>query len=1017
MTGQLESAERYRRLLRPWSLAVALVLAALFVLVGTHSVGRATSGGDPYSTPNVVNTNPDPNVVETTLTAEPATVNIGNGVTANADTFNGSIPGPTFHLTVGQTVIVHYVNHLTVSSGIHWHGIDVSNEMDGTPFTQDAVPPGGTFLYKFTVDRPGIFWYHPHNAPSTDEVFKGLYGMIVVTDPNDAPLQAAGVLPSAAQTNQIVLSDTTVCKTAGTNDTATYNPSQPWVGGGALPVQAGSTPKSLCETPTAIDENGNLQAASYNAGDIPAIQQNAAGRENEGQTVLTNGKNVGPCTNITDSPASTCVPATGASTLDVQPGQGLRLQIVNTSTIRYMRLHLSPVAGGLIPLIEVGDEGGLLDNAMQDGGVSAGGLDSKYTLGEVLIAPGSRIDVVAAIPQSPTTGALTLWTEDYQRTGMGYSDIPSVPVMHLNLAGPTVTPGYAISDGTPLRAATGDLVPVYGPPTTNLLDPTTFSTPKLGLAAQNIVIDNSGAGGAPQIDHVTGIHDTSDYETAPHEGSTRYARVGDVLQLSVQNQTAANHPFHLHGFPMQPLTLANGALTYTFPPELRDNIDIPGGDTLTFRLKITDRALPDGTTPGGALGRWMFHCHIFFHATEGMISELVVLPANAAGADGRERPDINVNGTQVQVNQGQTATMTGTYFDVDSEPVTLSSSVGTVHDDGGGTYTWSFPTGTANSQLVYVTATNADGTKAQMPFFLNIVNTGPPALALPGPKTVRTGTPLTFGISATDPDAVNVLALSAQGLPAGLTLKDRGNRTGTVSGTVTAAPGVYTTTFAVSDGHHPPVTGTVRITVTPPPEFTAVVSQPVVLSRKSITIGCRFLHPSMRSCTATVLVGKRSVGHATSTLRKRGKLTTSVKVKLNASTLKRIAKSLGGVPITVRLTGRKFDSTRVFSASALTSVVAPRVTASLGFASFGPHSAKPNQRTQKFLKAFAKSVRKAKRILCTGHPDPGSSNLTLARKRGAAVCSILRGAGLKAKYASTGARLPRNRFVDLTIVR
>ena len=125
-------------------------------------------------------------------------------------------------LKVGDTVIVHFQNNLSVGTGIHWHGIELSNGMDGTPFTQNPVPPGGSFLYKFTVTRPGIFWYHPHHDPtndtSTNQVFAGMYGEIIVTDPNEAALQASGMLPPAAQTKPIVLSDTTVCKAPGTDD-------------------------------------------------------------------------------------------------------------------------------------------------------------------------------------------------------------------------------------------------------------------------------------------------------------------------------------------------------------------------------------------------------------------------------------------------------------------------------------------------------------------------------------------------------------------------------------------------------------------------------------------------------------------------------------------------------------------------------------------------------------------------------------------------------------------------------
>src|SRR5205807_1602393 len=139
--------------------------------------------------------------------------------------------------------------------------------------TQNIVPTGGSFLYEFKVTRPGIFWYHPHDTTSTNEVFRGMYGMIIVADPNDAALQASGTLPAAADTKPIVLSDTTVCKTSGTNDSATYDPGLPWVGGPALPVQMGPTPKKLCEAATALDDQGNLRPTSYAAGDIPSIQQ------------------------------------------------------------------------------------------------------------------------------------------------------------------------------------------------------------------------------------------------------------------------------------------------------------------------------------------------------------------------------------------------------------------------------------------------------------------------------------------------------------------------------------------------------------------------------------------------------------------------------------------------------------------------------------------------------------------------------------------------------------------------
>ncbi len=715
----------------------AVVLATIISLIVTRSSGLAISGGSPYDAPGVVDTNPSPNVVETTIVSVENTVDIGNGISANAQTFNGEIPGPTFRLKVGDTVIVHYKNLLSHASGIHWHGIELSNELDGTPFTQNMVEPGGNFLYKFTVTRPGIFWYHPHHHASTNQVFKGLYGMVIVKDPNEDQLQSSGTLPSDAQTRQIVLSDTTVCKDVGDNPTHAYDDNAsgpagtaPWSGSGgvpnSLPAQPDPSPKNLCEGPAVtsggdsdpypIDENGNLRGP-FAAGDIPNIQTfDHAGRTNEGVIVLTNGKNVGARGG--GPTADGYVPATnpdpGASLLDVRPGQGLRLQLLNSSAVRYMRLQLTNPNGTQIALRRVGGEGGLLNNAVTEGGTQ-GAWNTKYGSGEILLPPGSRADVVAAIPSAPTSGVLTLWTRDYSRTGMNFSDIPTVPVMHLRLSGSPVTPAYTIPDGTPLRAATGDLVETLGPATNNLLNPAGFSPTKLGSGNQNMQL-TQGATEAG-VDNVFGTHDVpGDYKLAAHLNSSRYATQGDILQLTAQNVTGAHHPFHMHGFSIQPILLDGpGATDFTWPyPEFRDNVDIPNGYTLTFRVRLDARPQADGTTPGGALGRWVFHCHIFFHATNGMLSELVITAPN-----GNERPDINPDNYLLTVRRGHAAAVNGTFGDPDGNLVSLSSSLGTITQTGSGNFSWRLRKPRGGDKVVYMTATDTNGLKGQIPLHLN----------------------------------------------------------------------------------------------------------------------------------------------------------------------------------------------------------------------------------------------------------------------------------------------------------
>jgi FtsP/CotA-like multicopper oxidase with cupredoxin domain len=399
-----------------------VALVALAFALGPSLSEAATSNGDPYSTSPVVDTNPDPKIVETTITADEATVDVGLGgnVKANVQAFNGSIPGPTFRLKVGDTVIVHYENKLAKESAIHWHGIELPNAMDGTPLTQNQVQPGGKFLYKFKVTRPGIYWYHPHHHSSNNQVFKGLYGMIVVADPNQQALVQAGKLPGIARTKQVVLSDMTVCKQPGANNALTYDPNGPHVSGGPLPAQPPPTPKDLCET-SPVDEDG-APRGPYGLGDVPAVQQHSPdGETNEGQTVLTNGVNVGARNGSPNAPGAV-LPS--AKKLNIAAKEGIRLQLLNASTTRYVRLRLTTDKGVHLPLLRVGGEGGLLDKAVIEGRENVA-FFPQYAPGEILLPPGGRADVVARMGRplsSEPPGVYTLWTQDFLRSGTGLRD-------------------------------------------------------------------------------------------------------------------------------------------------------------------------------------------------------------------------------------------------------------------------------------------------------------------------------------------------------------------------------------------------------------------------------------------------------------------------------------------------------------------------------------------------------------------------------------------------------------------
>ena len=129
--------------------------------------------------------NPDSDVVEVDFEARVAKVSIAPGLQMEAWTCNGTIPGPTIRVKVGDRLIVHFTNNLPRPSTIHWHGLRIPIDMDGVPgYSQDPVQPGETFTYDFVVPDAGIYWYHPH-VMSAAQVGFGLYGAFLVEDPTE----------------------------------------------------------------------------------------------------------------------------------------------------------------------------------------------------------------------------------------------------------------------------------------------------------------------------------------------------------------------------------------------------------------------------------------------------------------------------------------------------------------------------------------------------------------------------------------------------------------------------------------------------------------------------------------------------------------------------------------------------------------------------------------------------------------------------------------------------------------
>lgn len=102
-------------------------------------------------------------VKEFHLTAEVVTSKLTEERPITAWGYNGSIPGPTLEANEGDRVRVIFENRLPEMTALHWHGLEAPMEMDGSVgLGQDPVPPGGKYVYEFTLRQHGTLFYHSH---------------------------------------------------------------------------------------------------------------------------------------------------------------------------------------------------------------------------------------------------------------------------------------------------------------------------------------------------------------------------------------------------------------------------------------------------------------------------------------------------------------------------------------------------------------------------------------------------------------------------------------------------------------------------------------------------------------------------------------------------------------------------------------------------------------------------------------------------------------------------------------
>jgi manganese oxidase len=125
------------------------------------------------------------------LTAREITWEVAPEQTVKAMAYNDQVPGPQIRVKEGDRVRVILKNELTQSTAMHFHGLELPNDVDGVPFiTQPVIKPGESRTMEFTIPagNSGSHMYHSHHNSAT-QVGMGLLGAFIVEPKNPRPIE------------------------------------------------------------------------------------------------------------------------------------------------------------------------------------------------------------------------------------------------------------------------------------------------------------------------------------------------------------------------------------------------------------------------------------------------------------------------------------------------------------------------------------------------------------------------------------------------------------------------------------------------------------------------------------------------------------------------------------------------------------------------------------------------------------------------------------------------------------
>jgi FtsP/CotA-like multicopper oxidase with cupredoxin domain len=490
-------------------------------------------------------------------------------------------PGPTFRVSVGDSVRIRLINslpkpddesrcmdypaankhldtlpecfHGVSGTNIHYHGFHISPEEPADDVLL-LVQPGDTFQYAFRIpsnQSPGTHWYHPHKHGSVAiQVTNGMAGAFVVQ------------------------------------------------GGGLDSISQGLTPLTnftpMVEHVVAIQQiNHTVNLVRDTAKDPPMLVNGA-----QNPTVV------------------------------MRSGEVQRWRIVNENISKTASYSL---------LFEGGADKPTMYDVARDG-VAFDPRNYADTASDdtLLVSPGNRLDVFVQAPV--LAGTYQLRAQPFTRQGGVSRRVREDATLQASAPTPLMTVLVVESGDRYVNQMPSTLLPL--PPFLAGLD----SVPQ-GDTAQFVLFTQAGQGGTgdpsnPPLFYLGTLTDSLAVFDAnvPLFGDLP---LGGTQRWKVINRsTALNHPFHIHINPFQVDSVVFDPSDTFAPLYARVNAAAAQGTPYWFDTFPLPVALSNGS-PGyisirqayeDFAGAYVMHCHILGHEERGMMQRIDVVPPGSASA-------------------------------------------------------------------------------------------------------------------------------------------------------------------------------------------------------------------------------------------------------------------------------------------------------------------------------------------------------------------------------------------------